>query len=98
MLKRTLALGVLVAATVLIGMSGSASAQKPGQPNDWQRFYYYPYVYYPHNFQQYPESNDSLYQRYPKERQIPIYNSNWYNFYPSAKPYHRGNHYKLDVF
>ena len=98
MLKRTLMLGVLVAAAILGSMSDSAFAAKPGQPADWQRFYYYPYVYYPHNFQTFPESNDSLYQRYNKEQQIPIYNPAYYNFYPAAKPYHRGNHYKLDIF
>jgi len=98
MLKRALTLGTLLAAVLCAGEFTSVEAATPGQPNDWQRFMHYPYVYYPHNFQRYPESNDHLYHRYPKERQIPVYNSSWYNFYPTAKPYYRGNHFKLDVF
>ena len=69
----------------------------PGQPTDWQRFYYYPYVYYPQNFVRHG-SFDSLYNRYPREMQIPVYNRDWYNFYPTEKPYHFGHHFILDVF
>ena len=68
-----------------------------GQPTDWQRFYYYPYVYYPQNFQR-PTQFDHLYYRYPPEQQIPVYNKSWYNFYPTEKPYHWGHHFILDVF
>lgn len=76
----------------------SASAQHgPGQPDDWQRFYYYPYVYYPQNFVRF-SGFDHLYYRYPREMQIPVYNKDWYNFYPTEKPYHWGHHYILDVF
>src|SRR5262245_37646790 len=34
---------------------------------DWDRFYHYPYVYYPQNFwgSEYYRSADSLYYRYP---------------------------------
>lgn len=69
-----------------------------GQPTDWQRFYYYPYIYYPHNFQRSPESYDHLYYRYPPDRRIPVYNQNWHNFYPTDRPYHSGHHFILDVF
>lgn len=74
-----------------------AAAAPPGQPTDWQRFYYYPYVYYPQNFQGKVEY-DHLYHRYPVERQIPVYNKDWNNFYPSKRPYHWGHHFVLDVF
>lgn len=76
---------------------GSARAAGRGQPTDWHRFYYYPYLYYPHNFQR-PRSFDHLYYRYPPNRRIPIYNKNWHNFYPSERPYHSGHHFILDVF
>ncbi len=67
---------------------------------DWERFYHYPYVYYPHNYwgQEYFKSSDSLYYRYPNEMRIPVYNKKWHNFYPSCRPYHQGHHFVLDIF
>ena len=49
---------------------------------DWERFYHYPYVYYPRNFwgQEYYRSSDSLYYRYPPEMGIPVYNKQWHNY------------------
>ena len=73
------------------------AANGKGQPTDWGRFYHYPYVYYPHNFQQ-PVEYDHMYYKYPQERRIPVYNKGWYNFYPSPRPYHSGHHYIMDVF
>ena len=73
-------------------------SRPPGQPTNWERFYYYPYVYYPHNFQTYPESYDDLYHRYPIQKQIPVYNAGWHNFYLMDRPYHSGHHYILDIF
>jgi hypothetical protein len=81
----------------IISSSGTAQAAGVGQPYDWGRFYYYPYVYYPHNFTR-PMEYDNLYYRYPVERQIPVYNSNWHNFYPGPHPYYKGHHFILDVF
>ncbi|MDB4731320.1 hypothetical protein OAF98_04185 [Planctomicrobium sp.] len=100
MLKNTLLAGLCVLAFVLVASigTGEAEASPPGQPNSWQRFYYYPYVYYPHNFQTQPESYDHLYYRYPQERRIPVYNTDWHNFYPKERPYHSGHHFRLDVF
>jgi hypothetical protein len=67
---------------------------------DWERFYHYPYVYYPQNFwgSEYYRSADSLYYRYPPEMRIPVYNRHWYNPYPTPRPYHRGHHFVLDIF
>jgi hypothetical protein len=95
---RRVVLAALTGAAVMVAcFGGAASAQQPGQPTDWQRFYYYPYVYYPHNFQR-PVEYDSLYYRYPAERRIPVYNKDWYNFYPTEKPWYKGHHFILDVF
>jgi hypothetical protein len=68
--------------------------------NDWERFYHYPYVFYPQNFwgQEYYKSSESLYYRYPNEMRIPVYNKKWHNYYPSCRPYHSGHHFILDVF
>jgi hypothetical protein len=74
--------------------SGAYSTQ------DWDRFYHYPYVYYPQNFwgNEYYRSADSLYYRYPAEMRIPVYNRQWHNEYPSPRKYYSGAHFVLDVF
>lgn len=67
---------------------------------DWNRFYHYPYVYYPQNFwgHEYYRSSDDLYYRYPQEMRIPVYNKKWHNMYPEGAVWHSGHHYILDVF
>ena len=71
-----------------------------GQPHDWNRFYYYPYVYYPQNFwsSEYYQSSDDLYYRYPQEMRVPVYNKQWHNMYPEGALYHRGHHFLIDTF
>ena len=100
MVRKTILGGLLFLAIVAAALTGTgtrAQAAGIGQPYDWGRFYSYPYVYYPHNFSA-PVQYDNLYYRYPQERQIPVYNSAWYNFYPTEKPYYKGHHFILDVF
>lgn len=67
---------------------------------DCSRFYHYPYVFYPQNFQgeEHYKSSDSMYYRYRPEMQIPVYNRHWHNYYPSNRRYHWGHHFILDVF
>jgi hypothetical protein len=67
---------------------------------DCSRFYHYPYVFYPQNFygSEYYRSSDSMYYRYPSEMQIPVYNRQWHNEYPSPRRYHSGHHFITDVF
>jgi hypothetical protein len=67
---------------------------------DWERFYHYPYVYYPQSFwgKDYYKSSESLYFRYPPEMRIPVYNMGWHNEYPEARLYHSGHHFILDTF
>ncbi|MEM1228458.1 MAG: calmodulin-binding protein [Planctomycetota bacterium] len=88
---------------VAVGSAAPAYGQNWGSANantDWNRFYHYPYVYYPHNFQgqDYFKSSDSLYHRYPTEMRIPVYNKKWHNFYPSNRRFHMGHHFILDTF
>lgn len=90
-------LGLLVVGFVQSAAAPLAEAAPPGQPSNWNRFYHYPYVYYPHNLQA-PVTYDHMYYRYPAQRQIPVYNQGWHNFYPSKHPYHKGHHMTLDVF
>jgi len=99
MIKNFLTITICVFTFVVSSWTSTqVEAAPPGQPTNWQRFYYYPYVYYPHNYQTQPESYDHLYYRYPTERRIPVYNKDWHNFYPSERPYHWGHHFILDVF
>ena len=93
----TLIVTVTLVAAVALSSPESQAAGR-GQPTDWQRFYYYPYVYYPHNYQRPQGSFDHLYYRYPPNMRIPVYNKSWYNAYPSKRPYHSGAHFMLDVF
>jgi hypothetical protein len=71
-----------------------------GNSRDCNRFYHYPYVFYPQNFRSAEayQSSDSMYYRYAPEMQIPVYNRNWHNEYPSARRYHWGHHFLTDVF
>ena len=67
---------------------------------DWERFYHYPYVYYPQNYwgAEYYKSSNDRYHRYPQEMRVPVYNKKWHNFYPQERLFHSGHHFNLDVF
>ena len=108
MIRRTLFAACVCAAFGCLNHSGRAAAQNAyGQAwggtytaQDWNRFYHYPYVYYPQNFwgNEYYRSADSLYYRYPPEMRIPVYNRRWHNYYPTRRKYYAGHHFQLDVF
>ena len=96
--RRCLGAALVVAAISGVYTPGSAPAQSAvSQPTDWNRFYHYPYVYYPNNFKPRVQY-DSLYYKYPQERRIPVYRADWHNYYPNVRPYHSGHHFILDVF
>ncbi len=65
---------------------------------DWERFYHYPYVFYPQNFwgHEYYRSSEDMYYRYPPEMRIPVYNRKWHNYFPNTRLYHKGHHFILD--
>ncbi len=92
----SLAFAAALLITTLASTETKAAGQ--GQPTDWGRFYHYPYVYYPQNFQNTQQEYNSLYYRYPAHRRIPVYRQDWHNFYPSPRPYHSGHSFILDVF
>lgn len=108
MLRRiTLALFCAVALGAALSADKAAAQQAYGRQwgrtyntQDWQRFYHYPYVYYPQNFwsRDYYRSSESLYYRYPQEMRIPVYNKAWQNDYPQQRKYHSGHQFILDVF
>ncbi len=107
MLRQVFIAALLVTSLGVVADTASADQRAYGRTwggesdyRDWNRFYHYPYVYYPQNFygQEYYKSSDSLYHRYPAEMRIPVYNKQWHNMYPSARRYHSGHHFMLDVF
>jgi hypothetical protein len=105
-----LATALAIAALTWLGSAPSAvQAQEYAAPNVWasntgmqnmDRFYHYPYVYYPQNYwsSDYYRSAASNYYRYPPEMRIPIYNRSWHNYYPTPRRYHFGHHFITDVF
>jgi hypothetical protein len=110
-MARGLFLATACGVAMLLATASDASAQQPmnayGQnwsgaaaSRNYERFNHYPYVYYPQNFygNEYYRSSNSLYHRYPPEMQIPVYNKNWHNYYPSSRRYHWGHHFLTDVF
>ena len=104
------AIYALVAVGALCLATRDAQAQQPRAyglvwggaytNHDWDRFYHYPYVFYPQNFygSEYYRSDESLYYRYPPEMRIPVYNKRWHNPYPGGRRYHWGHHFVTDVF
>ena len=67
-------------------VEASPFANPSGSLQDWSRFRYYPYAYYPHNFSE--KANMS----------VPKYQPGYQNFYPVPRRYHEGSHFILDVF
>lgn len=108
MVRRTLLL--LICFTVLgLFATSQANAQDRAygrvwgggyRQGDWDRFYHYPYVFYPQNYwgPEYYRSSESLYHRYPQEMRVPVYNKTWHNYYPMGQRYHWGSHFMTDVF
>ncbi|TWT86860.1 hypothetical protein Mal64_36900 [Pseudobythopirellula maris] len=107
MIRKLIAAAVVAAALGATADTADAQQQAYGRAwggtaasQDWNRFYHYPYVYYPQNYwgSEYFRSADSLYHRYPPEMRIPVYNKRWHNYYPAGRRYHSGHHFVLDVF
>jgi hypothetical protein len=105
--RMMLALACAVVLCVLSQASEAHAQQAYGRQwghtystQDWNRFYHYPYVYYPQNFygNDYYRSSEDLYYRYPQEMRIPVYNNQWHNPYPEGAIWHSGHHFLMDVF
>lgn len=108
MIRRTILMLLCAAGISFVLPTEEASADQAygrvwGQnykTQDWERFYHYPYVYYPQNFwgNEYYRSSNNLYFRYPPEMRTPVYNRQWHNYYPQGRKYHEGFHFITDVF
>ena len=94
MFRRIAVITVVLAAAAALSAETAQAQQAYGRQwggtytsQDWNRFYHYPYVYYPQNFwgSEYYRSADSLYYRYPPEMRIPVYNRRWQNYYPNHR-------------
>ena len=109
MIRRMILVLLCAAAIVAVFSASDAQAQQQAfgrqwgrsySTQDWNRFYHYPYVYYPQNFwsADYYRSSEDMYFRYPPEMRVPVYNMKWHNYYPEGRRYHKGHHFMLDVF
>jgi hypothetical protein len=109
MIRRlVLAIGLALAVYAAFGSTDAQAQERAysrvwgGQygRTDWERFYHYPYVWYPQNFwgNEYYRSSEDLYFRYPPEMRVPVYNKQWHNYYPEGRRYHQGHQFILDVF
>lgn len=108
MVHRTISLLLCAAAIAVVFTATNAQAEQAYNrqwgssytAQDWNRFYHYPYVYYPQNFwgADQSRSRDNLYYRYPTQMRTPVYNRQWHNYYPQGRRYHQGHHFILDVF
>jgi len=67
-------------------VEASPYANPNGSLQDWNRFRYYPYAYYPHNFSDKPNMS------------VPKYHPGYQNYYPVPRRFHEGSHFHLDVF
>ena len=101
-----IAIGALLAPREAAAQPPAAGQQAYGyqwgnsyNATDWNRFYHYPYVWYPQNFYAdgYYQSANDLYYRYPQEMRVPVYNRAWQNDYPKSRRYYQGHHFNLDV-
>jgi len=82
-----------------------ADAQQPGPPAyNLNRFYYYPYYFFPHNYwptmsPRWPEPPGMPYMRPPAYQAYPAFHEpNWRFENWSAQKYYRGFHFWLDQF
>jgi len=92
MFRRTMIVLLCAAAVLTVFSVADAQAQqafgrqwgRTYSTQDWNRFYHYPYVFYPQNFwgTDYYRSSEDLYYRYPPEMRVPVYNKQWHNYYP----------------
>ncbi|MBN2474583.1 MAG: calmodulin-binding protein [Pirellulales bacterium] len=95
MIRRTVmvllcAAAVLTMLSVVEAQAQQAYGRQWGRSystQDWNRLYYYPYVFYPQNFwgTDYYRSSEDLYFRYPPEMRVPVYNQQWHNYYPQHR-------------
>ena len=108
-MNRLTLIALLCAAALYVAFSSSQAAAQQGfgrtwgntnSVQDWQRYYHYPYQYYPQNYQspEYYKASADPTNRYPMEMRVPQqYDKSWQNYYPVPRKYHFGHHFKLDV-
>ena len=108
-MTRLTLIALLSAAALYVAFSPSQAAAQQGfgrtwgntnTVQDWQRYYHYPYQYFPQNYQspEYYKASSDPTNRYPVEMRVPKrYDPSWQNYYPAPRKYHFGHHFILDV-
>jgi hypothetical protein len=99
MLRKVL-FGTALLAGLFAMAPNAAEAKDPPLPQG----YYYPYVYFPHNYwpqysPQWPEPKGAPYMRPPAYMAYPAFKEpNWHYMLWMPQKYYRGNHFFLDQF
>ena len=99
MLRRVI-FGAALMTGLFAAAPGSVEAKDPPLPNA----YYYPYVYFPHNYwpansPQWPEPAGAPYMRPPAYQAYPAFKEpSWHYMLWMPHKYYRGNHFWLDQF
>jgi hypothetical protein len=94
----------LLAGVLALGLWSATASPAQAQYQDLNRFYYYPYCYFPHNYwpsqgPKYPEQPGTPYMRPPAYMAYPPYlEPGWRYFLFQSHPYYRGSHFWLDQF
>lgn len=93
-------LGAALLVAAVAAIPSNASAGDPPLPRE----FYYPYVYFPHNYwptysPKWPESPGQPYQRPPAYMAYPPFKEpGWRYELWEPKRFYRGNHFWLDAF
>jgi hypothetical protein len=91
----------LLGVALWMGLAAPAQAQDPAT---WNRFFHYPYYYFPHNYwpnmgPKWPEPVGAPYMRPPAYMAYPPFKEiNWRYHLWEQHRYYRGFHFWLDQF
>ena len=106
-MKRLLQAAIVTAVLLTAGSEGNAQSTWNYQPPaayQLNRFYYWPYQYYPHNYwptqsPRWPEAQGMPYMPAPAYQAYPaVLDQNWRYEFMSHQRFHRGFHFWLDQF
>ena len=94
----------MLGAALLVGLFAAAPTTAQATDPPLPRGFYYPYVYFPHNYwpqysPQWPEPQGAPYMRPPAYMAYPAFKEpNWRYDLWAPKKYYRGSHFWLDQF
>ena len=97
-------LSMILGSVLGLGLWMGVSTPARAADESLDRFFYYPYYYFPHSYRpsqgpQWPEKPGNPYMRPPAYMAYPPFRENNWRYYLWAPhPYHQGYHFWLDQF